>query len=49
MTGTGLGLAVASAFVAQMGGSLEIDDTPGGGTTMTILLPVAGQPDEEPA
>lgn len=39
--GTGLGLAVASGFVDQLGGELEIEQTPGGGTTMTIRLPAA--------
>jgi two-component system sensor histidine kinase KdpD len=38
-TGVGLGLAVARGFVDAMGGELTIDDTPGGGTTMTVVLP----------
>ncbi|MEY2450157.1 MAG: two-component system, OmpR family, sensor histidine kinase KdpD, partial [Acidimicrobiaceae bacterium] len=37
--GVGLGLAVARGFVDAMDGDLIIDDTPGGGTTMTISLP----------
>ena len=36
--GVGLGLAVARGFTRAMGGDLTIDDTPGGGTTMTIEL-----------
>jgi two-component system sensor histidine kinase KdpD len=40
-TGVGLGLAVARGFTTAMSGTLEIDDTPGGGTTMRIALPVA--------
>ena len=36
--GTGLGLAVAHGFLTQMGAGLEIDDTPGGGTTMTMTF-----------
>ena len=36
--GVGLGLAVARGFTEAMGGSLEIDDTPGGGTTMVVHL-----------
>jgi two-component system sensor histidine kinase KdpD len=40
-TGVGLGLAVARGFVTTMGGTIEIDDTPGGGTTVVISLPVA--------
>ena len=39
--GVGLGLAVARGFVNAMGGIIEIDDTPGGGTTVVISLPVA--------
>ena len=40
-TGVGLGLAVARGFVEAMDGELAIDDTPGGGVTMVISLPVA--------
>ncbi|MGH8972820.1 MAG: sensor histidine kinase [Acidimicrobiia bacterium] len=39
--GVGLGLAVARGFVNAMGGTIEIDDTPGGGTTVVITLPAA--------
>jgi two-component system, OmpR family, sensor histidine kinase KdpD len=39
--GVGLGLAVARGFTRAMGGDLTIDDTPGGGTTMTIELKAA--------
>ena len=38
--GVGLGLAIARGFVEAMGSTLEIDDTPGGGTTMSIRIPV---------
>ena len=41
--GVGLGLAVARGFVDAMGGTIEIDDTPGGGTTVVLSLPVAPQ------
>ena len=37
-TGVGLGLAVARGFVAAMGGELELEDTPGGGTTAIVTL-----------
>lgn len=37
--GVGLGLAVARGFVEAMGGRLELDDTPGGGATVSIVLP----------
>lgn len=40
-TGVGLGLAVAQGFLASMGGTIDIEDTPGGGTTMLISLPIA--------
>ena len=38
--GVGLGLALASGFVAAMGGRFELADTPGGGLTVEISLPV---------
>ncbi|MGH9228382.1 MAG: ATP-binding protein [Acidimicrobiales bacterium] len=41
VSGVGLGLAVARGFTHAMGGELVVDDTPGGGTTMTIELEVA--------
>jgi two-component system sensor histidine kinase KdpD len=37
----GLGLAVARGFVEAMDGAIEVDDTPGGGTTMVISLRIA--------
>ena len=40
-TGVGLGLAVARGFVEAMEGRIDVDDTPGGGTTMVISLPVS--------
>ena len=40
-TGIGLGLALSRGLVEAMGGSLEPEDTPGGGTTMVISLPAA--------
>jgi len=40
-TGVGLGLAVARGFVQAMRGTVEIEDTAGGGTTVVISLPVA--------
>ncbi len=39
--GVGLGLAVSRGFVEAMGGSLTAEDTPGGGLTMTVSLPVS--------
>ncbi|MDQ1710808.1 MAG: two-component system, OmpR family, sensor histidine kinase KdpD [Frankiaceae bacterium] len=40
-SGVGLGLAVARGFAEVMGGSLEPEDTPGGGLTMVLTLPQA--------
>jgi len=40
-TGVGLGLAVARGFVEAMGGEIAVEDTPGGGLTMVMSLPVA--------
>ncbi len=40
-SGVGLGLAVSRGFVDAMGGELTVDDTPGGGLTFTVSLPVA--------
>jgi two-component system sensor histidine kinase KdpD len=44
VSGTGLGLAVAHGFVRLMGGEILVEDTPGGGTTMVLLLPEASEP-----
>ena len=43
--GAGLGLAIAKGFVEVTGGSLRVDDTPGGGCTFTISLPIAPKGD----
>jgi two-component system sensor histidine kinase KdpD len=40
-SGVGLGLAVSRGIVDALGGSLEVEDTPGGGLTMVIDLPEA--------
>jgi two-component system sensor histidine kinase KdpD len=42
--GLGLGLAIARGFTEVQGGSLIPGDTPNGGLTMTITLPVAPAP-----
>jgi len=39
--GVGLGLAVARGFTEAIGGELQLEDTPGGGTTMTFGFRVA--------
>jgi K+-sensing histidine kinase KdpD len=43
--GVGLGLAIARGFTEAMGGSVRPTSTPGGGLTMTIVLPRAGSSD----
>ncbi|GAA1663225.1 DUF4118 domain-containing protein [Microbacterium lacus] len=40
-TGLGLGLALSKGFSEGMGGALTPEDTPGGGLTMVIELPLA--------
>lgn len=48
--GLGLGLALSKGFTEGMGGSLAPEDTPGGGLTMVISLPLAaGTPDIQEA
>jgi two-component system sensor histidine kinase KdpD len=48
-TGVGLGLAVARGLAETMGGTVEPEDTPGGGLTMVLTLPAApARPAAEP-
>jgi two-component system sensor histidine kinase KdpD len=46
-TGIGLGLALSKGFVEGMGGTLAPEDTPGGGLTMVIALPLTPRIDPE--
>jgi two-component system sensor histidine kinase KdpD len=39
--GVGLGLAIARGFTEAMGGELEAEETPGGGSTMVVRLKAA--------
>jgi two-component system sensor histidine kinase KdpD len=41
--GVGLGLAVAKGFTEAMGGAIVAADTPGGGLTVRVTLPVASR------
>jgi two-component system, NtrC family, sensor kinase len=47
--GTGLGLAVCYGILTEHGGSLDVQSTPGVGTTFTITLPVAKEIGESKA
>ena len=46
--GVGLGLSVARGFIEAMGGAMVADNTPGGGLTMRIRLPLAKSISGEP-
>lgn len=48
-TGLGLGLALSKGFTEGMGGTLIPEDTPGGGLTMVISLPLATASGSRPA
>jgi two-component system sensor histidine kinase KdpD len=43
-TGVGLGLALSRGLTEAMGGTLEPEETPGGGMTMTLSLPAVPAP-----
>jgi len=40
--GTGLGMAIARQIVEASGGSVEVESSPGVGTTVRVVLPLAG-------
>jgi two-component system sensor histidine kinase KdpD len=44
-TGVGLGLALSRGLTEAMGGTLEPEDTPGGGLTMALSVPAVAGPD----
>jgi two-component system, OmpR family, sensor histidine kinase KdpD len=47
--GVGLGLALSRGLTEAMGGTLDPEDTPGGGLTMAISLPAVPAPDHAQA
>jgi len=47
-SGTGLGLFICDGIVRSLGGSIEIDSTPGKGTRVCIRIPVHERRIEEP-
>lgn len=42
--GTGLGLSIVKGLIEAMGGSVELSETDGGGSTFTVVLPMAPLP-----
>jgi two-component system sensor histidine kinase KdpD len=48
-SGLGLGLALSKGFVEGMGGTLEYEETPGGGSTFVVALRVAAASAGSPA
>ncbi|WP_199732617.1 sensor histidine kinase [Kocuria soli] len=46
--GTGLGLSIVSAVIDQHGGTVTLEDTPGGGATFVVSLPSISTPEPPP-
>ncbi|MCR2791729.1 HAMP domain-containing histidine kinase [Microbacterium sp. zg.Y625] len=47
--GSGLGLSIVAAIVESLHGTIEVDDTPGGGATFRVAFPLAATPAPTPA
>ena len=45
--GVGLGLSITRGFLEAMHGSLNLEDTPGGGLTATLVVPLADRIDDQ--
>ena len=39
--GTGLGMSITKSLIAQMDGEIQVESTPGQGSTFTVVLPLA--------
>jgi signal transduction histidine kinase len=46
--GTGLGLSISQSYIRSHGGDIQVESTPGCGTTVRVTLPIH-QPDKSPA
>ena len=47
-TGTGMGLAVSHGIISRHGGAISVESEEGKGTTFTVTLPLAKEPQEAP-